>query len=95
MVRGSEFDLALSKTKVEPGRVIVQFLNAGEDPHDLRIARVGRRRAEFGFGEVGPGEYENLDTRLRKRSTYVLWCSLTGPPPARHGGDPADAQAPR
>jgi plastocyanin len=77
LVRGSEFNLTLSKTKVTPGRVIVQFLNDGEDPHDLRIARVGGDGAEFGFGEVGPGEYQNLDARLRKRSTYVLWCSLS------------------
>jgi hypothetical protein len=77
MVRGTEFNLTLSKAKVTPGRVIVQFLNSGEDPHDLRIARVGDEAAEFGFGEVGPGDYENLDTRLRKRSTYVLWCSLS------------------
>jgi hypothetical protein len=77
MARGTEFNLTLSKAKVTPGRVIVQFLNSGEDPHDLRIARVGDEGNEFGFGEVGPGDYENLDTRLRKRSTYVLWCSLS------------------
>ena len=69
LVRGTEFNLTLSKAKVAPGRVIVQFLNDGEDPHDLRIARVGDE-AEFGFGEVGPGDYQNLDARLRKRSTY-------------------------
>jgi hypothetical protein len=77
MARGTEFNLTLSKAKVTPGRVIVQFLNAGEDPHDLRIAKVGDEGNVFGFGEVGPGDYENLDTRLRKRSTYVLWCSLS------------------
>jgi hypothetical protein len=77
LVRGTEFNLTLSKAKVAPGRVIVQFLNDGEDPHDLRLARVGND-GEFGFGEVGPGDYENLDARLRKRSTYVMWCSLSG-----------------
>lgn len=29
-------------------------------------------------GVIGPGEDENLDTRLRRRSTYTLWCSLAG-----------------
>jgi hypothetical protein len=77
MARGTEFDLTLSKARLKPGRVIVQFVNAGEDPHDLRIARVGGDGTEFGFGVVEPGEYENLDTRLRKRSAYVLWCSLS------------------
>jgi hypothetical protein len=78
-VRGSEFNLTLSKTKVKPGRAIVQFLNSGEDPHDLRLQRLGPAGAEgpeLGLGEVEPGEYANLDTRLRKRSSYVLWCSL-------------------
>ena len=77
LVRGSEFDLVLSKQRVRPGRVIVQFVNAGEDPHDLQIRRAGDA-AETGLGEIGPGDYANLDTRLRKRSTYVLWCSLSG-----------------
>ena len=74
LVRGTEFDLTLSKQKVKPGRVILQFLNDGEDSHDLRIQREGDQ--ELGLGEVLPEEYESLDVRLRKRSTYVLWCSL-------------------
>ena len=76
-VRGSEFDLVLSKQKLRPGKVIIQFLNNGEDPHDLRIVRIGDE-AQFGFGMVGPTEYENLETGLRKKSSYVLWCSLPG-----------------
>jgi plastocyanin len=79
-VRGLEFDLLLSKAKLRPGRAIVQFLNAGEDAHNLRLQRVDAfgapAGAEFGVGEVQPGAYENIDAHLRKRSTYVLWCSL-------------------
>jgi hypothetical protein len=79
LVRGTEFELTLSKQKLRPGRVVVQFLNDGEDPHDLRLRRAGDPGApELAIGELGPGEYENLDTRLRRRSTYVLWCSLAG-----------------
>ena len=77
LVRGSEFDLVLSKQRVRPGRVIVQFVNDGEDSHDLRLQPAGAG-AEFGLGEIAPGEYENLDTRLRKGSTYALYCSLPG-----------------
>ena len=80
-VRGTEFDLVLSKQKLRPGRAIVQFLNDGEDPHDLRLQRKGEAGqpdgAELGIGVVGPGAYENLDTRLRKGSAFVLWCSLS------------------
>ena len=79
LVRAVEFDLTLSKTKLRPGRAIIQFLNEGEDPHDLRMQRTDLAgQPEFGLGVIGPGEYENLDTRLRRRSTYTLWCSLAG-----------------
>jgi hypothetical protein len=79
-VRGSEFDLLLSKGKVKPGRVIVQFVNAGEDPHDLQLQRLGpdgtQVGPQLGAGVVGPGTYDNLDLHLKKGSRYVLWCSL-------------------
>ena len=78
--RGVEFDLTLSRTKLRPGRAIIQFLNAGEDPHDLRIQRLdagGHQIGdELGFGVIGPGDYDNLDTHLARRARYVLWCSL-------------------
>jgi hypothetical protein len=81
-VRGSEFDLLLSKLKVKPGRVIVQFVNSGEDPHDLRLQRLDPSTGtqvgpELGSGVVAPSTYDNLDLRLKKGSRYVLWCSLT------------------
>ena len=76
MAKGSEFDLVLSKKRVTPGRVIVQFVNDGEDPHDLMLQRVGGK-SQVGSGVVPPGGVINLDTRLRKRSTYTLWCSLS------------------
>lgn len=79
LVRGEEFDLTLSKQKVRPGRVIVQFLNDGEDPHDLRLQKLSAGQPvgdQFGTGELGPGEVESLDSRLKKRSTYLLWCTI-------------------
>jgi plastocyanin len=79
-VRGSEFDLLLSKRKVKPGRVIVQFVNAGEDPHDLQLQRLApdgtQVGPQVGAGVVTPGSYDNLDLHLKKGSRYVLWCSL-------------------
>jgi hypothetical protein len=79
-VRGEEFDLLLSKAKVKPGRVIVQFVNAGEDPHDLQLQRLGSDGTQvgplLGGGVVAPGTYDNLDLHLKKGSRYVMWCSL-------------------
>lgn len=79
-VQGSEYDLVLSRAKLTPGRAIVQFLNAGEDAHDLQMQRLDSSGAQVGAvvgaGEVDPGEYANIDTRLKRGSRYVLWCSL-------------------
>jgi len=75
LARGAEWEITLSKRKVQPGRVIVQFLNDGEDSHDLRLQRDGGG-PELGIGELEPGDYANLDVRLRRASTYRLWCSL-------------------
>ena len=81
MVRGAEYDLTLSKQQLRPGRAIVQFVNGGEDAHDLKLQRIGPDGAptgpELAVGVVAPGEYQNLDTRLQPRSTYRLWCSLS------------------
>lgn len=78
--QGTEFNLLLSKQKLIPGRVIVQFVNAGEDSHDLRLQRLAPDGSqvgpELGAGEVAPGDYENIDTHLKRGSRYVLWCSL-------------------
>jgi plastocyanin len=75
-VRGDEFNLVLSRTRVAPGPAVVQFQNAGEDPHDLKLRRVGAA-TELGTGELGPGEYVNLpQVWLKRASTYRLWCSL-------------------
>jgi hypothetical protein len=75
-VRGDEFDLVLSRTRVAPGPAVVQFQNAGEDPHDLKLRRLGSAR-ELGTGEIGPGEYANLpQVWLKRASAYRLWCSL-------------------
>ena len=77
LLSGVEFDLTLSRQMLRPGRVISQVLNQGEDPHNLRLQRTDLPgKPEFGFGELGPGEYENLDVRLGKRATFTLWCSL-------------------
>jgi plastocyanin len=75
-VRGDEFNLILSRTRVSPGPALIQFQNAGEDPHDLKIKRVGAT-GERGTGELGPGQVANLPQfRLKRASKYRLWCSL-------------------
>ena len=75
-VRGDEFSLILSRTRVAPGPAVVQFQNSGEDPHDLKLRRAGTQ-TEYGTGELGPGEFASLPQIWLKRGTrYRLWCSL-------------------
>lgn len=79
-VQGLEYQLLLSRQKLRPGGAIVQFVNAGEDSHNLRLQRVdlagAPRGPELGLGEVEPGAYENLAAHLHRGSTYELWCSV-------------------
>lgn len=75
-VRGTEFSLVLTRAKLPPGPALVQFQNAGEDPHDLRLRRVGATR-ETGTGEVQSGDVASFSVGWLKRdSAYRLWCSL-------------------
>ena len=53
---------------------MIQLANYGEDPHDLRLRRVGGTRV-YAIGIVTPGDVGELDARLLP-GTYRLWCSL-------------------
>ena len=68
-VRGSEFDLVLSKAKVKPGRVIVQFVNGGEDPHDLRLQRLDPATGAQTGAELGSRR------RRRRARTRTSTCA--------------------
>ena len=75
LVRGEEFNLLLSQLKLNPGNAILQFHNAGEDPHDLLIRREGDLE-QHSIGELVPGDVGELTLRLARDSRYELWCSL-------------------
>jgi hypothetical protein len=78
LVSGDEFNLVLSRGTVKRGPAVIQFLNRGEDPHDLRLARVGASATRMvSAPEVRPGGLVELETRL-STGRYRLWCSLPG-----------------
>jgi hypothetical protein len=77
LVTAREYNLALSRPKLDAGPAIVELYDYGEDPHDLMIQRLGGTRV-YALGEVAPGETGRLDLRLRRGSRYRLWCSLEG-----------------
>jgi plastocyanin len=74
----SEFSFLLTRTKVKPGPAIIQYTNTGEDPHDVKIQREGSDViAEL--PETPSGEVNTFpEMKLKKSSTYTLWCSLDG-----------------
>ena len=76
LVTGREYDLTLSRAKIDSGNAIVQFANDGEDPHDLRIKRVGAAGNGRGAGETPPGGLAEFRSKVRPGTRYVLWCSL-------------------
>lgn len=75
LVTAREYHLTLSQAKIGAGDAIVQLYDYGEDPHDLMIQRIGGTRA-FSVGEVAPGDTGELRLRLKRRSSYRLWCSI-------------------
>jgi hypothetical protein len=72
LVEATEFHFTLSRTTLRAGRAVIQLAIRGEDPHDLRIARVHLR-----IPETLPGEVGEWRGRL-KRGRYKLYCSLPG-----------------
>ena len=73
-VSAKEFYYVLSRNSVKAGQAIIELANFGEDPHDLRIQRIGARHVG-GTPEVQPGDYYDLSLRLRP-GRYRLWCSI-------------------
>ncbi len=73
-VVAKEFYFVLSRHSVVAGPAIVELVNFGEDPHDLRLQRVGGTRV-FATPQVQPGDHYDLSLSLAP-GRYRLWCSI-------------------
>jgi plastocyanin len=73
-VSAKEFWYALSRRTVVEGPAIVQLVNFGEDPHDLRLKRVGGTKL-YKTPLVQPGKFYDLELKLVP-GRYRLWCSV-------------------
>jgi plastocyanin len=73
-VGAREFSFVLSRQHVKAGRAVVEVVNFGQDPHDLRLRRAGSRHIA-GIGLVAPGAHADLTLKLRP-GRYSLWCSV-------------------
>jgi hypothetical protein len=69
-----EYRLILSRGVVKAGTVSLQAIDAGMDPHDLRLRQTGAK-PEIDAPELSSGERWNRVVYL-KPGSYRLWCSL-------------------
>jgi plastocyanin len=69
-----EFSFTLSRLHVHAGTAVIELDNFGQDPHDLRVQRLGARHIA-GLGVVGPGARGELTVKLAP-GRYSFWCSI-------------------
>lgn len=69
-----EFSLALSRPTINAGKATIELANFGEDPHDLRLQRIGGTKV-YGWRVAQPGVVEDRTLTLPP-GRYRLWCSL-------------------
>jgi plastocyanin len=75
-VSAKEFYFVLSRRTVTAGPAIVELVNFGEDPHDLRIERVGGTHVyRTPVVQPGPASYYDLSLTLLP-GKYKLWCGI-------------------
>ena len=78
LVEATEFRFTLSRTAVKPGSAIVQLAIRGEDPHDLKLRKLGAARASIAsVPETLPGGVAEWRGKLTK-GRWELYCSIQG-----------------
>ena len=78
LVEAREFQFTLSRSSVKAGPAIVQLAIRGEDPHDLKLRRLGRARARIAsVPETLPGGVAEWRGKL-SRGRWELYCSIEG-----------------
>jgi hypothetical protein len=69
-----EYSIALSRGRIAPGKLRLEFANFGEDDHDLAFRRIGSS-AVRNLGVTRPGRRSVGRFNVR-RGSYLLWCTL-------------------
>jgi len=70
-----EYWLTLSRLRVPAGRVKVEIVNYGEDPHDLKLKRIGGTHT-YSISETPSGGRQVRTWRLRPGRFHV-WCAAS------------------
>jgi uncharacterized cupredoxin-like copper-binding protein len=70
-----EYTLTLSRTTLKAGAVVIELVNLGMDPHDLRLQRIGGARI-YGTLVVDPDGKAELTIPHLLAGRYRLWCAV-------------------
>jgi hypothetical protein len=73
-VSATEYHLVLSRPSVKAGVVEIELQNTGQDPHDLRVRRVGGAHT-FSIPLTQPGKRRTVAIHVQP-GRYKLWCSV-------------------
>ena len=76
-VIAKEYSFTLSRAAVPAGKVIVEFVDGGEDPHNLHLAELAEGSEAGSFPTSEPGTHTDLTLNMHP-GTYTLFCSLPG-----------------
>jgi uncharacterized cupredoxin-like copper-binding protein len=70
-----EYTLTLSRTTIKAGPAVIELVNLGMDPHDLRLQRIGGARI-YGTPVVDPGGRAELTIPHLLAGRYRVWCAV-------------------
>ena len=76
-VSAVEYSFTLSRTSVPAGKVILQFVNDGQDEHNLQITEGEEGALAGSFADTPSKGVGQLQLEMRSGS-YTLFCSLHG-----------------
>jgi plastocyanin len=69
------FRFVLSRPTVPAGRVIIEFINHGQDEHNLNALEPADGSVAGSIGNTAPNAHPSLTVNLT-RGSYTLFCSL-------------------
>jgi plastocyanin len=70
-----EYSFTLSRTEIPAGRVILEFVNNGEDEHNLHAVEPTKGSEAGEVANTASGAHEDLTLTMRA-GRYTLFCSL-------------------
>jgi plastocyanin len=71
------FRFVLSRPTVPAGRVTIEFVNQGQDEHNLNAVEQSEGTVAGSLPNTLPNAHPSLTVNLR-RGSYMLFCSLPG-----------------